>query len=57
MAGITLLGLTAGTQITEVHPPLGVAVGHLRSLRERDMDNGMDPSTFNRPRNGPRCSR
>ena len=21
------------------------------------MDNGMDPSTFNRPRNGPRCSR
>ena len=38
MAGITLLGLTAGTQITEVHPPLGVAVGHLRSLRERGMD-------------------
>ncbi|SUI48766.1 Uncharacterised protein [Shewanella putrefaciens] len=21
------------------------------------MDNGMDPSTLNRPRNGPRCSR
>jgi hypothetical protein len=54
---ITLLGLTADTEITEVHPPLGVAAGHLRSLRERGMDNGMDPSTFNRPHSGPRCSR
>ena len=35
---ITLLGLTANTEITEVHPPLGVAAGHLRSLRERGMD-------------------
>ena len=38
MASITLLGVTAGTQITEVHPPLGVAAGHLRSLRERGME-------------------
>ncbi|MCK7628882.1 hypothetical protein MZ018_08125 [Shewanella sp. JNE10-2] len=35
--GITLLGLTANADITEVYPPLGVAAGHLRSLRERGM--------------------
>ena len=35
---MTLLGLTADTRTTEVHPPLGVAAGHLRSLRERGMD-------------------
>jgi len=35
---ITLLGLTADTEITEVHLTLGVAAGHLRSLHERGMD-------------------
>ena len=31
-------GLTANVEVTEVHHPLGVAAGHLRSLRERGMD-------------------
>ncbi|EGM68846.1 hypothetical protein [Shewanella sp. HN-41] len=31
------MGLTAKTMATEVHYPLGVAAGHLRSLRERGM--------------------
>ncbi len=33
-------------------PTLWIAAGMLWI-----MDNGMDPSTLNRPRNGPRCSR
>ena len=37
-AGTDLWGLTAHTEATEVHDPLGVAAGHLRSLRERGMD-------------------
>jgi len=32
------LRLTANTDPTEVHLPLGVAAGHLRSLRERGME-------------------
>ena len=36
--GATLSRLTANTEITVVPPPLGVAAGHLRSLRERGMD-------------------
>ena len=36
--GATLLGLTANTETAEVHPPLGVAAGHLCSLRDRGMD-------------------
>ena len=31
-------GLTANAEVTGVHLPLGVAAGHLRSLRERGMD-------------------
>ncbi|MDI5833014.1 cysteine-rich CWC family protein [Shewanella xiamenensis] len=36
--GITLSGFTASTAVIGVHHPLGVAAGHLRSLRERGMD-------------------
>lgn len=36
--GATILGLTANTETAEVHPPLGVAERHLRTLRERGMD-------------------
>jgi len=31
---ITLLGLTANAEFTEVHPPLGVAAGRIDKLRE-----------------------
>ena len=30
--------LASNTKASEVHHPLGVAAGHLRSLRERGMD-------------------
>lgn len=30
--------LINNTKVKRVHPPLGVAAGHLRSLRERGMD-------------------
>jgi len=43
--GITLLGLTADTEITEVHPPLGVAARHLCSLREQGMVVLVHPCT------------
>ena len=34
-----------------------VATSWMMAQARGYMDNGMDPSTFNRPRNGPRCSR
>ena len=36
--GTTLSEFRANAEITGVHHPLGVAAGHLRSLRERGMD-------------------
>ena len=33
---ITLLGLTANAEFTEVHPPLGVAAGRIDKLRAEE---------------------
>ncbi len=33
------------------------SLGNREMVKKLRKDNGMDPSTLNRPRNGPRCSR